>query len=272
MPGSRRRAHRRRHGPHRGGPQGPRRERHARPLPAERAAAGALRPRRDHGLERGADLAARHRGAPALAAAGAPSVRCDTVRRTVIGRRAAIPRCSPTRWPTSCPSRPTSKPGTKRFLDSRPRRMARDLDPTLPISVDIKGRPGYAEQFTYHRSTCSGINQYFGWYRWVEDFDDLLEPYIREMRDLYPREAIVMTEWGAEGAPGAGRRAAGPEGQLRLPDLPRGPHARRDRPLPAALGSDLLDAARVRDLPRLAGRRRPTAAAVPSRTRATTRA
>ena len=45
-----------------------------------------------------------------------------------------------------------------------------------------------------------GLNQYFGWYPWVEDFD-LLEPYIRELRDLYPAEAIVMTEWGAEGRP-----------------------------------------------------------------------
>ena len=45
-----------------------------------------------------------------------------------------------------------------------------------------------------------GLNQYFGWYRWVEDFS-LLEPYIRELRDLYPGKAIVMTEWGAEGRP-----------------------------------------------------------------------
>ena len=78
--------------------------------------------------------------------------------------------------------------------------QARDLDPTLPISVDIKGRPGFAEQFTYHSFDMIGLNQYFGWYRWVEDFD-LLEPYIRELRDLYPGKAIVMTEWGAEGRP-----------------------------------------------------------------------
>ena len=49
--------------------------------------------------------------------------------------------------------------------------QARDLDPTLPISVDIKGRPGYGEQFTYHSFDLLGMNQYFGWYRWVEDFD-----------------------------------------------------------------------------------------------------
>jgi beta-galactosidase len=94
---------------------------------------------------------------------------------------------------------PDQKPGTQRFL-LEAQAQARDLDPTLPISVDIKGRPGFAEQFTYHAFDMIGLNQYFGWYRWVEDFS-LLEPYIRELRDLYPAEAIVMTEWGAEGRP-----------------------------------------------------------------------
>jgi beta-glucuronidase len=45
-----------------------------------------------------------------------------------------------------------------------------------------------------------GLNQYFGWYPWVREFD-LLDPFIRELRDHYPTKAIVMTEWGAEGRP-----------------------------------------------------------------------
>jgi hypothetical protein len=94
---------------------------------------------------------------------------------------------------------PDAKPGTARFLVAA-ERTARDLDPTLPISVDIKGRPGFPEQFTYHRFDMLGINQYFGWYSWVEDFS-LLEPYLLEMRDLYPEHALVMTEWGAEARP-----------------------------------------------------------------------
>jgi hypothetical protein len=94
---------------------------------------------------------------------------------------------------------PDAKPGTARFLLAA-ERIARDLDPTLPISVDIKGRPGFPEQFTYHRFDMLGINQYFGWYSWVEDFS-LLEPYLLEMRDLYPEHALVMTEWGAEARP-----------------------------------------------------------------------
>jgi hypothetical protein len=94
---------------------------------------------------------------------------------------------------------PDTRPGTGRFLIAA-QQIARDLDPTLPISVDIKGRPGFPEQFTYHHFDMLGINQYFGWYRWVEDFS-LLEPYFAEMHDLYPDHALVMTEWGAEARP-----------------------------------------------------------------------
>ena len=92
---------------------------------------------------------------------------------------------------------PDDHPATKKFLLAA-QAQARAIDPTLPISVDIKGRPGFAEQFTYHSFDMLGLNQYFGWYRWVADFS-LLEPYIYELRDLYPSKAIVMTEWGAEG-------------------------------------------------------------------------
>src|SRR3989442_10365567 len=45
-----------------------------------------------------------------------------------------------------------------------------------------------------------GIKEYLGWYPWVANFDDL-EPYLREMRDLYPEKALVITEFGAEALP-----------------------------------------------------------------------
>jgi hypothetical protein len=92
---------------------------------------------------------------------------------------------------------PDNKPATRRFLITASKR-ARDLDPTLPITLDIKGRPGFSEQFTYQHFDIIGINQYFGWYPWVADFS-LLEPFLREMRDNYPNNALVMTEFGAEG-------------------------------------------------------------------------
>jgi hypothetical protein len=94
---------------------------------------------------------------------------------------------------------PDSHPGTARFLTVAAQ-YARELDPTLPIALDIKSRPGFTEQFTYDHFDILGLNQYFGWYPWVPDFD-LLEPYIQEMHDLYPGRALVMTEFGAEGLP-----------------------------------------------------------------------
>ena len=94
---------------------------------------------------------------------------------------------------------PDRRPGTRRFLITASER-ARKLDPTIPISLDIKGRPGFAEQFSYQRFDMLGINQYFGWYPWVADFNTL-DPYLREMRDNYPNHALVMTEFGAEGRP-----------------------------------------------------------------------
>ena len=58
-------ADRLRHGHDRPRAQGGGRQHHARPLPDERGPAGALRQGRDHGLEPGADLAARPRRQPA---------------------------------------------------------------------------------------------------------------------------------------------------------------------------------------------------------------
>jgi hypothetical protein len=121
-----------------------------------------------------------------------------TVRRTVTAAR-SHPSVLTHSVANELTFTPDEKPGTQRFLLAA-QAQAHELDPTLPISVDIKGRPGFAEQFTYHAFDMIGLNQYFGWYRWVEDFS-LLEPYIRELRDLYPGKAIVMTEWGAEGRP-----------------------------------------------------------------------
>ena len=121
-----------------------------------------------------------------------------TVRRTVTAAR-SHPSVLTHSVANELSFTPDQRPPTRRF-ELEAQAQARDLDPTLPISIDIKGRPGFAEQFTYHAFDMIGLNQYFGWYSWVEDFD-LLEPYIRELRDIYPDKAIVMTEWGAEGRP-----------------------------------------------------------------------
>ena len=80
--------------------------------------------------------------------------------------------------------------------------LARDLDPTLPVSMDILSYPGIPRQTTYEVFDMLGINSYYGWYegkanRSTADIDDLA-PYLRAMRDKYPGKALVMTEFGAE--------------------------------------------------------------------------
>ena len=111
--------------------------------------------------------------------------------------------------------------------------LAGNLDPTVPISVDIKGRPGYGEQFTYERFDMLGVNQYFGWYRWVADFNDL-EPFLYELRDHYPTTAMVMTEFGAEARPELADAPVSLKGSYAFQTMHVKAHAGRDRPRPRA--------------------------------------
>jgi beta-galactosidase/beta-glucuronidase len=122
-----------------------------------------------------------------------------TVRRTVIAAR-SHPSVITHSVANELWSRPDDRPGVTRLFLETAQREARELDPTLPISVDVNGLPHHPEQFTYHDFDMLGINQYFGWYRWVSNFDDL-PLYLQEMRDLYPQLALVMTEFGAEALP-----------------------------------------------------------------------
>jgi len=89
--------------------------------------------------------------------------------------------------------------GTRRYIKYGAE-QARRLDPTIPISLDVNGRPGYPRQRVYNGLDMLGINQYFGWYPWVKDFN-ALPAYLHQLRAQYPRKALVMTEFGAEARP-----------------------------------------------------------------------
>ena len=151
---------------------------------------------------------------------------------------------------------PDEVPGTAELPARARPRWTRDLDPTLPVSVDLLSYPGYGRQATYARNfDLLGINSYFGWYpgkpnRSTARLQDL-GPYLRRMRALYPRQALMITEFGAESTfqgPATSRRpsrsrpttcAARSTSSTRCPFIER---------------RDLLDAARVRRQARL-GRR-----------------
>ena len=121
-----------------------------------------------------------------------------TVRRTVLAGR-GHPSVITHSVANELAFRPDRMPGTRLFLDGA-QRDARRIDPTLPISLDLKGRRSIAEQFIYLKFDMLGLNQYFGWYPWVSDFSEL-EAHLLEMRDIYPDLALVMTEFGAEARP-----------------------------------------------------------------------
>jgi beta-galactosidase/beta-glucuronidase len=97
--------------------------------------------------------------------------------------------------------RPDALRTTGIFLNTA-RELTEDLDHTLPASVDILAWPGFPKQETYDRFDLLGLNSYFGWYRGDEDHEtgnlDDLEPFLRQSRRYYDRQALVMTEFGAE--------------------------------------------------------------------------
>jgi hypothetical protein len=80
--------------------------------------------------------------------------------------------------------------------------LARDLDPTRPVAIDILSYPNIARQSTYDAFDALGINSYYGWYKGKQGHSTKnlsgLEPYLRAMHDKYPGKALVMTEFGAE--------------------------------------------------------------------------
>lgn len=96
---------------------------------------------------------------------------------------------------------PDTRPGTRAYLDAA-LAATRELDPTLPVAVDLLSYPRLTRQETYAKFDLLGLNTYFGWYpgprnRSTADIGGLV-PFVRHMRELYPRAGLVMTEFGAE--------------------------------------------------------------------------
>jgi hypothetical protein len=81
-------------------------------------------------------------------------------------------------------------------------RLARDLNPSVPVSIDVLSYPGIPKQRTYDAYDMIGINSYYGWYEGKQNRSTAhlrdLEPYLRSMHDKYPRHPLVITEFGAE--------------------------------------------------------------------------
>ena len=128
------------------------------------------------------------------------SYELGNVRRTVLAAR-NHPSVITHSVANELSPRPDVMRSTGVFLNTA-RELAEDLDHTLPASVDILAWPGFPKQETYDKFDLLGVNSYFGWYQGDENHEtgnlDDLEPFLRQSRRFYDRQALVMTEFGAE--------------------------------------------------------------------------
>ncbi len=124
----------------------------------------------------------------------------STLRRTVIAAR-SHPSVITHSVANELSPAPDGVPGTRRYLKAA-RDAVKRLDPTLPVSVDLLSYPGYPAARAYARYDLLGINSYFGWYSGKQQHSTAkladLGPYLDRMRRLYPRQGMVLTEFGAE--------------------------------------------------------------------------
>jgi beta-glucuronidase len=98
--------------------------------------------------------------------------------------------------------RPDTTPGTRSYL-RQATTLARRLDPAALVGLDTYCYPGFPAQRVYRRLDVLGIDSYFGWYTGlpghsVASFAEL-EPFLRQSHARYPKQALVVSEFGAEG-------------------------------------------------------------------------
>lgn len=107
---------------------------------------------------------------------------------------------------------PDATPGTRAFLRAAARTV-RDLDRSVPPSLDLLAYPSIPRQRAYADFPLLGLNHYFGWYKGKDGARSVrrfaaLSPYLRAMRRRYPRQALAISEFGAEATRGgSGKRS-----------------------------------------------------------------
>ena len=96
---------------------------------------------------------------------------------------------------------PSRLPPTQAYLLAAARR-ARSLDPTVPVAADVLAYPSLPYEPTYRAFDALGINSYFGWYPGKPERPtgsvEQLGPYLKLWKKRYPRQSLVLTEFGAE--------------------------------------------------------------------------
>ncbi len=76
---------------------------------------------------------------------------------------------------------------------------AKQLDPTRPVGMAISDWPGVPCQAAYAPLDVIGVNEYFGWFDaggGSTDDPDALSPFLDSLRACYPKQALMITEFG----------------------------------------------------------------------------
>ncbi len=96
---------------------------------------------------------------------------------------------------------PDTVPGTKAYIDAAVP-LVRQLDPGVPVSIDVLSYPNFPSQRTYQQFDLLGISNYYGWYLGKAGHSTAsiagLGPFMRLTHARYPAQALVMSEFGAE--------------------------------------------------------------------------
>jgi beta-glucuronidase len=96
----------------------------------------------------------------------------------------------------------TRPPASQRAYIRDAVRLAHSLDPTRPVGLAVGGyRSSLCQAAAYRPLQVIGFNDYFGWYPGPSGqlFDRLgLPSYLDAVRACYRRQAIVISEFGAE--------------------------------------------------------------------------
>jgi beta-glucuronidase len=77
--------------------------------------------------------------------------------------------------------------------------LAKKLDPTRPVGIQISNWPGLGCQSAYGPLQVIGDNEYFGWFDaggGGNDDRDALGPFLDTVRACYPTKAVFISEFG----------------------------------------------------------------------------
>ena len=139
-----------------------------------------------------------HRERPLKSIAGRRDALAQ-LKRTIVGAR-NHPSVFANSVANELANEPDKRVATKRYLEAAAT-LARRLDPTVPVALAIRSKPGTPRQRTYKGFDLLGFNHYLGWYPCPPSAPTSLSqlgPWIDTLRRQYPDQALMMSEFGAE--------------------------------------------------------------------------